>query len=73
MKNMKKVNSLENVDRLLLEAMESEVKAKEFYLNASSKALSSTGKKLFQELANFEQHHYDKLKTIIEKRKQGLQ
>jgi rubrerythrin len=66
-------NISENIDRLLLEAMEREIKAKQFYLDASSKAISTAAKKLFEELAEFEQHHYDKLKQIIESRKHGQQ
>ena len=64
-------NSTENIDNLLIEAMNAEVKAKEFYIYASEKAESKAGKKLFKELADFEQNHYDRVKKIIESRKTG--
>ena len=46
------------LDNLLIEAMNSEIEAKNFYNNASKKAQSQAGKKLFRELAEFEQNHY---------------
>ena len=58
-----------DLDALLIEAMESEVKAKEFYLDASEKAQSQAGKKFFQELADFESNHYKRVKRIIDMRK----
>jgi len=64
-------NSTESVDDLLKEAMDSELKAKEFYLYASDKAKSNAGKKLFKELAEFEQNHYNRVKGIIESRNAG--
>ena len=64
-------SSTTNVDDLLNEAMNSELQAKEFYLYASEKAESNAGKKLFKELADFEQNHYDRVKGIIESRKNG--
>jgi rubrerythrin len=64
-------NSTENINNLLNEAMNSELKAKEFYLYASDKAKSKAGKKLFKELAEFEQNHYNKVKGIIESRNAG--
>ena len=64
-------SSTTNIDDLLNEAMNSELQAKEFYLYASEKAESNAGKKLFKELADFEQNHYDKVKGIIELRKNG--
>lgn len=65
------VNLNANIDSLLKEAMNSEVKAKEFYLYASQKAKSKAGKKLFKELADFEQNHYHRVKKIIESRNIG--
>ena len=65
------VNSNANIDSLLKEAMDSEEKAKEFYLYASQKAKSKAGKKLFKELADFEQNHYNQVKKIIESRNIG--
>ncbi|KPJ72080.1 hypothetical protein AMJ52_07530 [candidate division TA06 bacterium DG_78] len=62
---------MNNIDNLLLEAMNAEVKAKEFYTNASSRAQSQAGKKFFQELADFENHHYEKVKEIIDSRNKG--
>ena len=64
-------NSTENIDNLLIDAMNSEIKAKEFYIYASEKAQSKAGKKLFKELADFEQNHYTRVKSIIESRKIG--
>ena len=66
-------NSNSNIDNLLVEAMNSEIKAKEFYKDASAKAQSRAGKKLFRELADFEQNHYERVKKIIESRNQGIQ
>jgi rubrerythrin len=63
----------QKIDELLLEAMSREIKAKEFYENASDKAQSSAGKKLFKELSVFEQNHYNKVKKIIEDRTKGIQ
>ncbi len=60
-----------NVDTLLVDAMNAEIKAKEFYLNASQKAQSPSGKQFFKELADFEQRHYERVKNIIESRKAG--
>lgn len=62
-----------NIKDLLIEAMNSEIKAKEFYNNASEKAQSQAGKKFFKELANFEQNHYDKVKKIIESIDKGIE
>ena len=56
----------QNLKELLIEAMNSEIKAKEFYLNASSKAKSNAGKSFFKELADFEQNHFEKVKEIID-------
>ena len=56
---------MNNIDELLVEAMNAEVKAKEFYLNAAEKAQSQAGKKFFKELADFEQNHYERVKKII--------
>lgn len=64
-------NFTSNIDDLLLEAMNSEIKAKEFYLYASEKAESKAGKKLFKELADFELNHYKRVKRIIESRNIG--
>lgn len=64
-------NFSSNIDDLLLEAMNSEIKAKEFYLEASKKAKSKAGKQLFKELADFEQNHYTRVKKIIESRNIG--
>jgi rubrerythrin len=61
----------DNLDNLLIEALNSELKAKEFYENAHEKAKSNSGKQLFMELAEFEKNHYNKVKKIIESRKEG--
>ncbi len=60
------------LDVLLTEAMNAEVQAKKFYTEAAEKASSNAGRKLFKELADFEQGHFDRLKKIIESRSQGL-
>lgn len=57
---------MSNLEELLMEAMNGEIEAKKFYLDASVKAQSETGKKLFEELAEFEQNHYERVKKIIE-------
>jgi rubrerythrin len=62
-----------NVDNLLVDAMNAETKAREFYLNASQKAQSPTGKQFFKELADFEQGHYERVKQVIETRTAGKQ
>ena len=54
------------LDNLLIEAMNSEIEAKNFYIDASKKTQSQAGKKLFRELAEFEQNHYERVKKIIE-------
>ncbi|TET59941.1 MAG: hypothetical protein E3J47_07710 [Candidatus Stahlbacteria bacterium] len=64
---------MNNIDDLLKEAMNAEVKAKEFYLNAAEKAQSQAGKKFFKELADFEQNHYERVKKIIESRNKSIQ
>jgi rubrerythrin len=61
----------EQIDILLSEAMNSELEAEKFYENASIKAESKAGKKLFSELANFERNHYERIKNIIESRNKG--
>ena len=60
------------LDDLLVEAMNSEIKAKEFYENASAKAQSQAGKKLFKELAEFEQNHYERVEKIIATLNKGI-
>ena len=62
----------ESVDELLLAAMGSEVIAREFYLAAADKAKSQAGKKLFHELAEMEQAHYENVRRIIESREKDL-
>jgi rubrerythrin len=62
----------ENINNLLIEAMNSELQAKKFYKEASLKAQSQAGKNLFNELADFEQKHYEKIKKIIESRNKQI-
>jgi rubrerythrin len=62
----------QDLNDLLEKAMYSEIKAREFYLDASEKAQSHAGKKLFKELAAFEQNHYNKVKKIIESKNSGI-
>ena len=65
-------NEINNdLNNLLEEALNSELKAKKFYEEAYKKAESETGKKLFHELAEFEEGHYKKVKSIIESRLDG--
>jgi rubrerythrin len=66
-------NDLENnnIEQLLKEALNSELRAKEFYKNAHKKAKSKAGKQLFMELAEFEQSHFEKVKKIIESQNSG--
>ena len=59
------------LDRLLTEAMNAEEEARKFYADAAGKASSQAGKKLFAELADFEQGHYDRLRNFIEERTTG--
>jgi peroxiredoxin/rubrerythrin len=63
---------MNNMNELLSEAMNAEIKAKEFYESASAKAQSQAGKTFFKELAEFEQNHYEKVKKIIESRNKGI-
>ena len=55
-----------DLDRHLVDAMNSELEAKKFYDDASKKAHSKAGKILFKELAEFEQNHYERVKKVIE-------
>ena len=64
---------MSDLDNLLIEAMKSELEAKKFYTDASKKAQSQAGKKLFKELAEFEQNHYDRVKNIIESRTNNME
>jgi rubrerythrin len=57
---------MSNLEELLMEAMNGEIEAKKFYLDASIKAQSEMGKKLFEELAEFEQKHFEHVEKIIE-------
>ena len=56
-----------NLNNLLEEALNSELKAKKFYEEAYKKAESETGKKLFLELAEFEEQQ--RMYEEIEKNK----
>ena len=61
------------LDNLLVEAMNSELEAKNFYNDASTKAQSQAGKKLFKELAEFEYNHDERVKKIIESHNNKLE
>ncbi|PNX51582.1 MAG: hypothetical protein BV456_02620 [Thermoplasmata archaeon M8B2D] len=63
---------MSDLDNLLIEAMKSELEANKFYKDASIKAQSQAGKKLFNELAEFEQNHYEHVKNIIESRTNNM-
>ena len=62
---------MSKIDDLLNAAMNAEGKAQAFYMDASNKAQSQAGKKLFKELADFEGRHYERVKGIIDMRNQG--
>lgn len=62
---------MKTINELLQEALDAEVKAKEFYLSAASTAQSAKGKDFFSQLAAFEQNHYDRVKEIIDARQTG--
>ena len=72
MNETKNDENQKNIDDLLLEALNSELKTKNFYEEASAKAQSKAGKSLFKDLSEFEQNHYLKVKKIIESRKNGI-
>ena len=57
-----------DLDTLLMEALNSEVEAQKFYENAAEKAQSTAGKRLFSELAEFEQNHYARVNALIQSR-----
>lgn len=57
-----------NIDELLIVALESELLASRFYKDAVKKAESSTARRFFKELAEYEMKHYDNIREIIEKR-----
>jgi len=60
------------LDSLLTDALNAEAEAKKFYMDAADKAQSTAGKNLFQELADFEQGHYDRVKKILDSRSTGV-
>ncbi len=57
-----------NVDELLIVALESELLASRFYKDAAKKSESSTARKFFRELSEYEMKHYENIKQIIEAR-----
>jgi rubrerythrin len=65
-------DSRTKLDSLLTDAMNAEAEAKKFYTHAAEKAQSAAGKNLFNELAEFEQGHYDRVKKILESRSAGV-
>lgn len=60
-----------SIDDFLFAALNGELAAKRFYEDAASKSESDAGRKLFKELADFEQAHFDHIKEIIESRNAG--
>lgn len=62
----------EDLNKLLLVALESELMAKQFYERAKKKASSKTAKDFFQNLADFEQGHFNRIKRIIDMRIKSL-
>jgi len=59
------------LDELFVVALNRELLARRFYLDAAGKAESQAGKKFFSEFADFEMAHYEKMKQIIEARHEG--
>ncbi len=55
-----------DINALLNEAMNAEIEAQNFYSQAARKAQSKTGQLFFNELADYEQKHYEKIRGIIE-------
>ncbi|MGQ9535584.1 MAG: ferritin family protein [bacterium] len=53
------------VDELLLSALGSELMAIDFYQKAAEKAQSQAGKRFFTEMAEFEQSHFEHIKSVI--------
>ena len=45
-------------------AMEAEMKAQQFYADAAKRVINVRGRNLLEQLADFEQNHYNKLKTL---------
>jgi len=60
-----------SIDDFLLAALNGELAAKRFYENAAAKSESEAGRRLFRELADFEQAHFDHIKKILESRNAG--
>ena len=62
---------MKSLDHLLLEALDSERRAQNFYLTAHKNAYTRAGKKFFKQLAAFETGHYEQLQEMIEIRTPG--
>ena len=60
------------VDDLLVVALNRELLARRFYREAAQSAQSQAGKKFFNEFADFELAHYNKIKEIITARNQNV-
>lgn len=56
---------VDRVEELLLSALGSELMAMDFYQKAAEKAQSQAGKRFFAEMAEFEQHHFEHIKSTI--------
>ena len=54
----------ESQERAIDMAMEAEINARDFYQNAVEKISDERGKDLLQQLADFEQGHFDKLSEL---------
>jgi rubrerythrin len=67
-----KDNTKNQIGELIKKALQSELKAKTFYIDASSKAQTQAGKKFFMELAEFEQNHYERVKEIFDSWDRGV-
>jgi rubrerythrin len=59
---------MKTIDELLQEALDAEIKARDFYAEASKKAQSRMGHDFFKQLADFENNHYERVKKTIESR-----
>lgn len=56
---------VDRVEELFLSALGSELMAIDFYQKAAEKAQSQTGKRFFTEMAEFEQFHFEHIKSVI--------
>ena len=60
------MKNIDKIHELLVDAMNGEIEARNFYSRAAQKAESKSGQSFFTELSDFEQKHYEKIREIIE-------